>query len=59
MDTISVDVTQSVAYALLPAPGLPRTSGSDRHTRDGSWTWQADEALGWALVDIAQDLDAA
>jgi hypothetical protein len=59
MDTISVDVTQSVAYALLARAGFAKDERERWAHEDGRWTWQADEALRWALVDMAQDLDRA
>jgi len=56
---ISVDVTQSVAYALLARAGFTKDERERWAHEDGRWTWQADEALRWALVDMAQDLDYA
>jgi len=59
MDTISVDVTPSVAYALLARAGFTKDSRERWTHEDGRWTWQADEALRSALVDLAEDRDHA
>lgn len=59
MDTISVDVTPSVAYALLARAGFTRDARGRWAHADGRWSWQADEALRWALVDMAEERDHA
>jgi hypothetical protein len=57
MDTISVDLTPSVAYALLARAGFTKDERERWTHEDGRWAWQADEALRWALVDMAEARD--
>ncbi|MGD1056216.1 MAG: hypothetical protein ABR992_02265 [Solirubrobacteraceae bacterium] len=57
MDTISVDVTLPVAYALLERAGFTKDERDRWRHEDGRWAWQTDEALQWALDDLAEEHD--
>jgi hypothetical protein len=58
-DEIAARVTYAVAYDLLAQAGFTKDERGRWAHEDGRWTWQADEAFTWALVDIAQGLDRA
>jgi hypothetical protein len=50
-DEIAARVTYAVAYDLLAQAGFTKDERGRWAHEDGRWTWQADEAFAWALVD--------
>jgi len=52
---ITATVTPSVAHELLGKGGFTRDARGRWIHPDGRCTWMADEALTWALVNIAED----
>jgi hypothetical protein len=52
---ITVTVTPSVAHELLRNGGFTRDARGRWIHPDGRLTWASDEALKWALVNIADD----